>query len=80
MDEPKRWVGWRRPRGTDDAWALLPETEAGRSSEAYGLCMDDMLKAGDADWEYRIMPVGVVPERYARSKTYRDRMMRPERT
>ena len=77
-----RWVGWRRKREADGGWALLPATEAATKAGAFSLCMGEELKGGELDWEYQIMPVGMVPaagpEQRQAKQRYMTRVMRPQ--
>ena len=82
MAEPQRFVAWRRPQGSDDAWAPLPQTEADSRVACYNLAMDDDLKSSSG-CEYRVEPLGVVPARDDGKRlptTYHHRMMRARRS
>ncbi len=74
-----RFIVWRRPADTLDAWVLMPGTESDSRVGAYNLAMDEELASGELGQEYQIEKVGVVPDRDDRlPQRYRTRVMRSQ--
>ncbi len=61
--KPLAWCGWRRKKGSDDAWELVAATTRPTKGECYEklMALSELVGMDAIIWEYAIQPEGLKP-------------------